>query len=259
MTSFNYTAVAATDLLTKVAHGLNTGDGPGTTLVAGGAVGGVTDSDDHWVIRISADTFKLATSSANALAGIPINITADHSGIFGIGLPYRRARTYVASTVDVAGAQIRSADLNSLMAAEVGLKHGSMPFVFPAASFSKYSGAAVLTSGQWIGIGTFILHLPFAPGIIISSLMWGYNRGGAGTMTLTLGEANPLPPFAATGLFAPQITAGTGYTKTDYTGADIVAAGANKTLPANSGWSLSVDHTNAANVFGGLIIRAARE
>lgn len=78
---FTFTAAAATDLLTKVAHGLETGDGPINVSNAGGALpGGLAAATSYWVIRVAADTFKLATSLANAYAGTAIDITSDGTG-----------------------------------------------------------------------------------------------------------------------------------------------------------------------------------
>lgn len=119
MTAFSFSAVAATDLITIAAHGLVTGDGPATALVGGpvGTLAGLSSSSDYWIIRVDANTIKLATSSANALAGTAVNITSDiAAGILGIGLPFRRARTYAN------GAQVKSADLNALQDEIAGAK-----------------------------------------------------------------------------------------------------------------------------------------
>lgn len=78
---FTFTAAAATDLLTKVAHGLETGDGLVNVSNAGGALpGGLAAATSYWAIRVDADTFKLATSLANAYAGVAIDITSDGTG-----------------------------------------------------------------------------------------------------------------------------------------------------------------------------------
>lgn len=78
---FTYTADAATDVLTKVAHGLETGDGPLRTTNSGGALpGGLAINTDYFAIRIGPDTFRVATSRANAVAGVAINITSNGTG-----------------------------------------------------------------------------------------------------------------------------------------------------------------------------------
>ncbi|MER9494141.1 hypothetical protein NKI86_20190 [Mesorhizobium sp. M0320] len=62
------TVTAATDTLTKVAHGLSLGSGlmPTTT------VAGLTAGTVYYAIIVDADNFKLATSPTNALAGTPV-------------------------------------------------------------------------------------------------------------------------------------------------------------------------------------------
>jgi hypothetical protein len=48
---------------------------------SGGALPtGIAAATDYWVIRVSANTFKFATTLANALAGTGINLTADGTG-----------------------------------------------------------------------------------------------------------------------------------------------------------------------------------
>jgi hypothetical protein len=80
-TSFTFTAANATDLCTKVAHGLETGDGPINVSNSGGALPApLAAATGYWIIKISADTFKLATSLASAYAGTAINLTTDGTG-----------------------------------------------------------------------------------------------------------------------------------------------------------------------------------
>ncbi len=76
-----FTAEADDDLATAVAHGEVTGAGPYRVVNSGGALPtGLAAHTNYWLIRTAADTFKFATSRANALAGTAINITADGSG-----------------------------------------------------------------------------------------------------------------------------------------------------------------------------------
>lgn len=75
------TAEADDEIVTKVGHGLNTGDP--LTYTSGTGFTGLTAGTGYFVIRLGADTFKLATTQANAIAGTAINITADgSSGVF---------------------------------------------------------------------------------------------------------------------------------------------------------------------------------
>jgi hypothetical protein len=79
---FTFTAASGTDLLTKVAHGLLTGDGPIEVSNSGGALPAplVTAPTEYWVIAIDADTFKLAATLADAYSTTPIDITTNGTG-----------------------------------------------------------------------------------------------------------------------------------------------------------------------------------
>lgn len=71
---------AASDVVTINAHGLQTGDGPfrvssTTTLPAG-----LTAGTDYWVVRLSANTFNLAASYANAVADTPVVVDITDAG-----------------------------------------------------------------------------------------------------------------------------------------------------------------------------------
>ena len=142
MPSFVFSAISsATDKLTKTAHGLNTGDGPCAVYNAGGALPApLAAATDYWVIKVDADNIKLATSSANAFIGTAIDLTTNGTGdtYLGIGLPYRRARTYIA------GSQVPSADLNALQDEEVRLnKSGAKTRHIPAAAGVQVAGTAM--------------------------------------------------------------------------------------------------------------------
>jgi hypothetical protein len=70
---FTITATdTANDRLTKVAHGLETGDGPFRST---STAGGVTAATDYWVIKFDADKISLATTLALAYAGTKLDIT----------------------------------------------------------------------------------------------------------------------------------------------------------------------------------------
>lgn len=63
------------DICTKAAHGFDTGDAVKLVSLTGGT--GLTAGTTYYVIKLTASTFKLATSLANAIAGTAINVTAD--------------------------------------------------------------------------------------------------------------------------------------------------------------------------------------
>jgi hypothetical protein len=109
---------ATTDICTKVAHGFLTGNkvrvSSTTTLPAG-----LSAATTYYVIKLTADTFKLATTDANATAGTAIDITDTGTGTHSI-VGYENltgfffeSRAFVLKT----GVPIQSADL----AAELGI------------------------------------------------------------------------------------------------------------------------------------------
>jgi len=63
------------DTLTMTAHSYSTGDVITYNANGGTAIGGLADATSYHVIRVDADTIKLATSSANATAGTSIDLT----------------------------------------------------------------------------------------------------------------------------------------------------------------------------------------
>lgn len=69
------TVTNATELFTLTAHGLVTGQV--VQLAGTTAPTGTAKLTDYWVIWVSADTFKLATTRANALAGTNLTISDD--------------------------------------------------------------------------------------------------------------------------------------------------------------------------------------
>lgn len=71
---------AASDICTKVAHGMLTGLKVQVSNSGGALPGGLAAATDYYVIKLSADTFSLASSLVNAVAGTAINITDAGTG-----------------------------------------------------------------------------------------------------------------------------------------------------------------------------------
>lgn len=81
LADITFTADNTTETFTSVAHGMTSGDGPFRVSNSGGALpAGLAVDTDYWVITVTADTFQLATSKANALAGTELLITTDGTG-----------------------------------------------------------------------------------------------------------------------------------------------------------------------------------
>lgn len=109
-----------TDTLTVTAHGLLTGDRFRVRNVGGALPTGLFPVTDYFAVRLTADTIKVATSSANALAGTPVvvDISGAGSGTTTVeyGLPF-----CIPTAVAAPGSQIKSADDNGTWAALVAL------------------------------------------------------------------------------------------------------------------------------------------
>ncbi len=155
MSALTISAVnSGTDELTITAHGLNTGDGIFAIYTPNGAIpGGLAPVTDYWFIKTGTDTGKLASSSANAFAGTPINITSSGSGTLLLlrGLPFRRPRNAVP------GQQVFSGDLNAAWDAQTAgwaLLTGQAQSVIDSAAMPEIIGRRPLpvdyvTGGGW--------------------------------------------------------------------------------------------------------------
>lgn len=84
------TASSGTELLTSVAHGLTTGDGPVRVSSTGTVPGGLAVDTDYWVVRASADTFKLSASFIETGGGgignpvTTIDLTSNGTGTISV-------------------------------------------------------------------------------------------------------------------------------------------------------------------------------
>lgn len=77
LTSVSITA--STDVAAKTGHGLLTGD---RILYGAGSGGsGLTDATYYYAIKVDADSFKFATTRANAIAGTAVNVSTDATGV----------------------------------------------------------------------------------------------------------------------------------------------------------------------------------
>lgn len=180
-TALTISAVNPTnDELTIAGHGLNTGDGAAAIYTPDGGTipGGLAEVTDYFAIVIDANTLKLASSSANALAGTAIDITSAGSGtlLLLLGIPYRRATTYAAKS------QVKSVDLDAMqdnLTVLWNLFTGQTQSVFsklapsvPFDSITLNTDKRVILSGAGdVAHGVYTRYLPAA--------------GGAGTMSCT--------------------------------------------------------------------------
>jgi hypothetical protein len=157
------TAEADDDLLTKAAHGLETGD-PFIITFASGFTG-LTTATKYYAIKASSSTFKAATTRANAEAGTAINITADGTGAtvtktenLGAFAFDRRAFVSLAGPPESADPAI---------AASLGI-----PISMAVESIT--SNGITMGAAKWQDTGTGKLH--WAP-----TLLWGKALGRQGS------------------------------------------------------------------------------
>jgi len=197
MTLLTFTADSTTDQLTSVGHGINTGDGPGLVRNVNGSLpGGLVTLTDYWFIRVDADHLKVATSNANALAGTAVDITSNGTGTqyLGIGLPYRRPRTYTANSI------LKSADVNALFDDDINAYNLSITRQFSimlavptTATKSAGSTTAPIAPRLILGTSTDESALPvdFPAGCVITGFSVKANKtSAAGTITVKCFEAN---------------------------------------------------------------------
>jgi hypothetical protein len=64
------------DTIDDTGHGFITGEGPVRMTSSGTLPAGLAVDTDYWIIRVDDNTYKVATSRANALAGTDVDITA---------------------------------------------------------------------------------------------------------------------------------------------------------------------------------------
>lgn len=72
--------IAAPGVITLAAHGLQTGE-PIYMTTTGALPTGLTANTIYYAIRVTADTIRLATTYANAIAGTAITTTGSQSGV----------------------------------------------------------------------------------------------------------------------------------------------------------------------------------
>lgn len=100
---------AMDDEITATAHGLQTGEGPVQATTTDTLPTGISAMTDYWIIRVDANTIQLATSRANALAGMALGIAADGAGTHTL------ASTATADTVPAVDKDVATAGDNTVV------------------------------------------------------------------------------------------------------------------------------------------------
>ncbi len=119
---FVFTASVASPpgILTSIAHGRVTGDGPVRLTTAGVLPVGLALLTDYWVITVSASTFRLAASFLDAMADTPVPVAVTSAGT--------GAHTLAATAETVrAGAEQRTV-INTSVSATLSIQcYGGLP------------------------------------------------------------------------------------------------------------------------------------
>jgi hypothetical protein len=127
----------ATDIITKTAHGFITGDKVTYGNGGGTSITGLTDGTDYFVIKVSANTLKLASSYANALAGTAVNLTVVGVGTSHTLTPVITAK-FLSNAGSVAQVELKSpagVELTALTSDRISLARVEVPSCAgPAAS-----------------------------------------------------------------------------------------------------------------------------
>jgi hypothetical protein len=71
---------ATANTLTLTAHGLLTGDGPVRWTTTDTLPGGMAIDTNYWIVRVDANTIKLAATFADAMAASPVTIDLTDTG-----------------------------------------------------------------------------------------------------------------------------------------------------------------------------------
>ncbi len=96
-----FTADSGTDAITLTGHELRTGNVVAFSTAAGTLPAEITANTLYFVIRVDANSFKIALTFANALAGTVINLTTSGSGVLYVEPAVFRSRTSVGLTPSV--------------------------------------------------------------------------------------------------------------------------------------------------------------
>lgn len=148
---------------------------------------------------------------------------------------------------------------NELQVQVVGHKHRTMPFPYGAAAFSLQAGTATLGDGQWTfgALSLLVANVSRPVGTRITSIQYGFNRGGSGNVTLKLRKRNIVTGAAASDVVSLAISAGTGWTTTTLDSSTVGSLLPYLTEAGVALW-LSAQCDSASNVFGGGIVNADR-
>ena len=243
----------------------------------------ILSTDDLYIIRVDANTVKLATSSANALAGTAIDLTTAGSGTLELvyKLPWRRPR------IAAPGAQVFSPDANQVWesiqalqqllsaqsqnvfgavqlagALSVGgaltvtgeIKHGTKKLAVDIAAGILSSGTGSYDGTKWTATATPFevdFSLPLHEGDRITAVTVFYSRDSGSTLTFTLKQRNT-DGTGPTTLCQKNVSSGTGAGNTEI-GTSPSSGSLPQTLAANKTYLLRCSLNNTDDVYAVIV------
>jgi hypothetical protein len=158
-------AEADDDILTKTAHGLVTGQRVKLTALTGGT--GLTLNNFYYVIRLTANTLKLATSRTLAVAGTGVDVTVD-----GTGITLTPAENLVAFAADRRAISFLGGIPDNFDQAALASAL-NVPKVMGFESVTEPKNGITMAAVSWQDVGTGKLN--WAP-----TLVWGKALGAQG-------------------------------------------------------------------------------
>lgn len=223
-----YSAEADDDIITATGHGWTTGDVVQVSNVGGGPPSGLSPATNFYVIRLTANTFKLATTFANALAGTAIDLTTDGFGTHTVAA----GQTFTASyEIDAAtnlqqwlqlacttagGVRIYAtgrgttpkgiaseADDDTLTSTAHGFTTGDTTTLSVNIGYSLPTGLETLTIYYTIRTGANTFKLATSRANALAGTAIDFTTDGSGTQTATrqamLGYLAPVTPRSSSG------------------------------------------------------------
>ncbi len=168
-----FTTTHASELVNCTAHGFKTGDRVRLTTSAADLPSGYAVDTTYYVIKISDDTLKLASSDANATAGTPVAIADDGTGTHTIaGYENVTGLFFSAESIAIrAGIPTQTAELAQAL---------GIPQVMMMERLRDPISGFALALMKWQAAGTGNLYV--SPTAIWGSAI-GRQAGTAGTIT----------------------------------------------------------------------------
>lgn len=161
-----------THAINYIGHALLTGDSVLYSNGGGTSIGGLTNNNTYYVIRVDADNFKLATSLSNAQIGSAVSITT------GIGASHTFTQNAVKYYVSLLRTTEQLIEASPLVTGNLLTRtdSGATLYLGPYSSFNGSSTGVV-------GVGTDKLTIPSHPFVTGDSVV--YSNGGGTTISTT--------------------------------------------------------------------------